>query len=108
MNRRDEVIPAQQVQEPFDGSHRSRRVGCRVFGHDYTFSADGPTMRWECRRGCGAGGSKTYSSAEDAARYARAFDRRDSTEVGRRAPLIGLLPLRLWRHFQDRKKGGSS
>lgn len=108
MNRRDEVIPAQQVREPSDGSHGSRRVGCMVFGHDHTFRADGPTMRWECRRGCGAGGSKTYPSTLDAARYASAFDRRDTKDVGRRAPLIGLLPLRLWRHFQDRNKGGTS
>lgn len=108
MNRRDALIPAQQVREPSGDSHGSHRVGCMVFGHDYGFSADGPTMRWECRRGCGDGGSKTYRSAADAARYAGAFDRRDAADVGRRAPLIGLLPLRLWRHFQDRKRGGSS
>jgi hypothetical protein len=34
-------------------------VRCRVFGHRYRFSATGAVMRWECQRGCGAGGSKT-------------------------------------------------
>jgi hypothetical protein len=52
-------------------------------------------MRWSCQRGCGAGGEKTYPSAEEATRFARAFDREDRAELGRRAPLIGLLPLRL-------------
>ena len=52
-------------------------------------------MRWRCERGCGAGGEKLYASPADAARYARAFDREDRQELGRRAPLIGLLPLRI-------------
>lgn len=108
MNRRDEAPPAHQLRERSGGWPGSQRAGCAVFGHDYTFRADGPTMRWECSRGCGSGASKTYPSALDAARYARAFDRRDSAEVGRRAPLIGLLPLRLWRHFQDRKTRDAS
>lgn len=52
-------------------------------------------MHWECERGCGqASGSKTYPSAEQAHRYAAAFDR--TNELGKRAPLVGLLPLRLW------------
>jgi hypothetical protein len=34
---------------------------------------------------------------EQARRYARAFNRRDTDDLGKRAPLIGLLPLRLWR-----------
>jgi hypothetical protein len=72
-------------------------VSCRVLGHRFRFAAEGPTMRWACTRGCGAGGSKTYGSAEDARRYARAFDREDRADLGRRAPLVGLLPLRLWR-----------
>jgi hypothetical protein len=52
-------------------------------------------MRWACERGCGAGGAKTYASAADASRYAQGFDREDRSELGRRAPLIGLLPLRI-------------
>lgn len=40
-------------------------------------------------------GRKAYWIAEEAARFAGAFDREDSADLGRRAPLIGLLPLRL-------------
>ena len=72
-------------------------VACRILGHRYRFVADGRTMRWKCQRGCGAGGEKIYTSASDARRYASAFDREDRDNVGRRAPLIGLLPLRIWR-----------
>jgi len=53
-------------------------------------------MRWSCARGCGAGGEKRYESAELAARYARALDREDRDDVGRR-PLLSLLPLGLAR-----------
>jgi hypothetical protein len=49
------------------------------------------------------GGTKTYESAADAERYARALDREDRAELGRRAPLVGLLPLRLWRAWRDRR-----
>jgi hypothetical protein len=70
-------------------------LACRLVGHRFRFSADGSTMRWSCERDCGAGGEKTYASAADAARYARALDREDRDELGRRAPLIGLLPLRI-------------
>lgn len=71
-------------------------LACRLFGHRYRFRADAATMRWECARGCGAGGSKEYGTAAEAARFAAAFDREDSDELGRRAPLFGLFPLRLW------------
>lgn len=60
-------------------------------------------MIWTCRRGCGAGGSKRYPSAEDAARYARGLDREDSADLGKRAPLIGLLPLRIMRALRLRR-----
>ncbi len=53
-------------------------------------------MRWECERGCGAGGSKEYGNATDAARFAAAFDLEDRSELGRRAPFLGMFPLRLW------------
>jgi hypothetical protein len=59
-------------------------------------------MRWSCARGCGAGGAKRYASADDAQRYARAFDREDRQDLGRRAPLIGLLPLRIARALTRR------
>jgi hypothetical protein len=67
-----------------------------VFGHRWRFSAEGATMRWACARGCEAGGEKTYDSPESARRYATAFDREDSSDIGRR-PLLSLLPLWLAR-----------
>ena len=66
-------------------------------GHRHRFRAEGPVLVWECERGCGAGGSKRYGSAVAAARYADSFDREDRSDLGRRAPLVGLLPLRLLR-----------
>jgi hypothetical protein len=75
---------------------------CRIFGHRYRFSSEDRTMVWRCQRGCGAGGEKRYSSAADASRYAAAFDREDREDLGRRAPLFGLLPLRLARAFRRR------
>jgi len=59
-------------------------------------------MRWRCARGCGAEGTKTYATAGDAERYARAFDREDREDRGRRAPLFGLLPLRIARTLRGR------
>jgi hypothetical protein len=76
---------------------------CRALGHRYRFSSDGPTMRWDCARGCGAGGSKRYASAGEAAHYARAFDLEDRRELGRRAP-FGLLPLRILRWLRRRSR----
>lgn len=70
-------------------------LACRLLGHRFRFGADGETMTWRCERGCGAGGEKRYASAAEAARYARAFDREDRHDVGRRAPLLGMFPLRL-------------
>ena len=75
-------------------------AACRVLGHRIAFVADGPVLRWACERDCGTTGHKTYTSAADADRYATAFNRRDSDAIGKRAPLIGLLPLRLWRMFR--------
>jgi hypothetical protein len=76
---------------------------CRLLGHRYRFTADGSTMRWECERGCGAGGSKAYGTPEEAQRYARAFDRRDARDIGRR-PLLSLLPLWLARRMGGREQ----
>jgi hypothetical protein len=76
---------------------------CRLLGHRLRFSADGPTMRWSCERGCGAGGSKRYATAREAQLYASAFDREDRADLGRRAPLFGLLPLRLLRRLRERR-----
>jgi hypothetical protein len=77
---------------------------CRLFGHRYRFRAEGATMRWTCQRGCGAGGSKDYESAAEAARYAAAFDREDRDEVGRRAPFLGMFPLRMWWTLRNRRR----
>ena len=76
---------------------------CRVLGHRYRFRADGATMTWACARCGAAGGERAYASPEEARRYAEAFDREDRGDLGRRAPLVGLLPLRLWRAWRDRR-----
>ena len=77
-------------------------VSCRVFGHRYRFAAAGAEMRWACGR-CGhEGGVKRYPTAEEARRYAAAFDREDRDDLGRRAPYFGLLPLRLARLLRRR------
>jgi hypothetical protein len=75
------------------------RFACSVLGHRYRFAADGATMRWRCER-CGDGGVKLYASTDEAVRYATAFDREDRDDLGRRAPLVGLFPLRLWRAWR--------
>jgi hypothetical protein len=80
---------------------------CDLLGHRFRFTSEGNVMRWECVRGCGAGGEKRYPTADDAARYARAFDREDREDLGRRAPLIGLFPLRLYRALKGRRRGSS-
>ena len=78
-------------------------ISCRVLGHAYRFGAVGATMRWSCER-CGEeGGSKTYATAAEAERYARAFDRRDAEDVGKR-PLLSLLPLWLARKGASRRR----
>ena len=78
-------------------------LSCTVFGHRPAFHVNGRTMRWACDR-CGQeAGEKQYESVDDARRYAAAFNRRDTDDLGKRAPLIGLLPLRLWRRFRPRR-----
>ena len=43
---------------------------------------------------------KSPASAEEAARFASAFDREDRDEIGRRAPFLGMFPLRMWRRLR--------
>jgi hypothetical protein len=74
---------------------------CTLLGHRFRFTAEGETMRWTCERGCGEEGSKRYASAAEAQRYARAFDRRDADQTGKR-PLLSLLPLWLARKASER------
>jgi len=76
-------------------------LSCRLLGHRFRFTAEGRTMTWACER-CGAGGAKEYPSERDATRYAAAFDEEDLDDLGRRAPLLGMLPLRLWRSLRER------
>jgi hypothetical protein len=77
-------------------------LSCRILGHRLRFSAEGRTMSWACER-CGEEtGSKEYPDAGSAERYARAFDREDRADAGRRAPFLGMLPLRIWRRMRER------
>lgn len=78
-------------------------LACRVFGHRFRFDADGEEMRWECERGCGASGGKRYPTAAEAAHYARAFDREDREDTGKR-PLLSLMPLWLARRAAARRR----
>ena len=78
---------------------------CRILGHRFRFTAQGQVMTWSCARGCGAGGSKRYASATRAGRYAAAFDREGAGSLGERAPLIGLLPLRVVRLVKRLRRG---
>jgi hypothetical protein len=77
---------------------------CSVLGHRHRFSAEGTTMRRSCERGCGAGGAKEYGTSAEAAQYAAAFDREDQAEVGRRAPFLGMFPLRLSWNLRNRHR----
>jgi hypothetical protein len=79
---------------------------CRIFGHRYRFAAEEATMTWYCQRGCGAAGRKAYLDAAQARRFAAAFDREDREDLGRRAPFVGLFPLRLWRRWRTRRGRG--
>jgi hypothetical protein len=78
-------------------------LACRVLGHRHRFRAEGATMTWACERCGGGGGSKTYASPEDAARYAKAFDREDREDLGRRAPLIAGIGPRIIRVVRQRR-----
>lgn len=74
-----------------------------MLGHRYRFYAQGATMFWRCDRGCDAGGQKRYATPAEARRYAAAFDREDVEQLGRRAPVLGMFPLRVYRYFRDRR-----
>jgi hypothetical protein len=92
------------VARPATTKPEGMMLRCRVFGHRYRFSATGTVMHWECQRDCGAGGSKTYHSPAAAHHYASAFDREDRDQLGRRAPLLGMFPLRIWHKIHERKQ----
>jgi hypothetical protein len=63
-------------------------------------------MHWECTRGCGAGGSKTYATSEQATLYARGLEHDDPAAREGRAPLISMLPLRLMRRLRRPRRAG--
>ncbi|MDT5233173.1 MAG: hypothetical protein QOE94_3660 [Mycobacterium sp.] len=78
---------------------------CRLLGHRPSFRADGRTLRWECARGCGqVSRSKQYATPQEANRYAVVFDRRDTADAVKHAPMIGLLPLRLCRRLHPPRR----
>jgi hypothetical protein len=78
---------------------------CRLLGHRFRFTSDGETLRWDCARGCGAGGAKRYPDAERAATMARGLGRDEDHDLGRNSPL-GLFPLRLMRVVRRRRHEG--
>lgn len=65
-------------------------------------------MVWECERGCGEGGAKQYESEEQARRFAASFNRRDNADLGRRAPLVGMFPLRIWYRLRGHRGQGGA
>jgi hypothetical protein len=73
---------------------------CDLLGHRYRFTAREAVMSWRCERCSHHGGEKAYPTPAEALRFARAFDREDREDIGRRAPLVGLLPLRIARMFR--------
>jgi hypothetical protein len=75
---------------------------CRILGHRFRFTSAEETMRWTCQRGCGVGGVKHYPTPAEARRYATALDREDREDLGRRAPLVAGLPLRVVRAVRRR------
>ncbi len=78
---------------------------CRLLGHRFRFTSAGATMHWSCARGCGAEGAKTYATSEAAHRYATVFDREDRADLGRRAPLVAGIPLRVFHALRSRGIG---
>ncbi|MGH9114405.1 MAG: hypothetical protein ACRDWW_01110 [Acidimicrobiales bacterium] len=65
-------------------------------------------MEWACQRCDGAKGSKRYASAAEARTFAAAFDREDRDDLGRRAPFLGMFPLRIWYRLRVRHPGSVS
>src|SRR5438128_250977 len=63
---------------------------CRLLGHRPRFWAEGNVLHWQCER-CGEERQKPYPTAEQAERYARAFDREDRKDLGKRARAAWLV-----------------
>jgi hypothetical protein len=77
---------------------------CALLGHRPRFTAAGNILLWTCSRGCGAGGSREYSNAADAARYASAFDLEDHAGRGGHTPPLGMFPLWIVRALRARRE----
>jgi hypothetical protein len=60
-------------------------------------------MTWRCDR-CTTVGSKEYADPADAARIAAGLNAPSAGDLGRRAPLIGLFPLRIWHRWRSRAR----
>jgi hypothetical protein len=79
-------------------------VRCAALGHSPEFEARGGVLLWRCRR-CGEPlGEKDYGDPDRARRYATAFGRRESDQLGRNAPLVGLFPLRIAHALRSRRR----
>jgi hypothetical protein len=74
---------------------------CTIFGHRFRFTADGRTMRWACEHCGAAGGEKTYETPAEAARYAAALDKTDSSRTSSHNTL-STLPLAIARKLKRR------
>ena len=61
-------------------------------------------MMWDCERCDTIGGVKEYGSPERARKFAAAFDVEDNEDVGRRAPLLGMFPLRMARYLRRKSQ----
>ena len=82
------------------GADRGRSAA-RLLGHRVRFWAEGSTHALGVRARMRSRGRNRYASAADARRYARAFECRDSDDLGRR-PTLSLLPLWLGRRGNRR------
>jgi hypothetical protein len=49
-------------------------------------------------------GEARHTTPAAARHYASAFDREDRDQLGRRAPLLGMFPLRIWHKIHERKQ----
>jgi hypothetical protein len=41
---------------------------------------------------------------EEVSRFAAVFDREARSELGRRVPLLGMFPLRMWRTLRNKRR----
>ena len=83
-------------------------VSCRILGHRFRFAADGRDDALDCERGCGVEGAKEYATPPTRPAYAAAFDREDRADLGRRAPFLGMFPLRMWRPLRRRHEADAA